>query len=344
MHRIAGALSKAGYNVLLIGRKHTNSYNLLRQTFDQKRLFCFFSKGPLFYAEYNIRLFLTLLFLRADIVCAIDLDTILPVYFATAIKHQKRVYDAHELFTEMKEIVTRPATQKIWLAIERFAVPKFRPGYTVNDFIAGELTKRYGVQYAVIRNLPYRKFAATAEPGRERFLLCQGAVNEGRSFETLIPAMKEVDARLVIIGTGNFFSQAKQLISLHALQHKIELRGDMIPDDLRLFTPKAYIGITLFEETGLNQYYSLANRFFDYIMAGIPQLCVNFPEYAAINKRWPAAYLLNATDAATIAGALNNLLADDVLYQNLRIHCLEARETLNWENEEQELLSFYKAL
>jgi hypothetical protein len=169
MHRIAGAMSRAGYDTLLIGRKHRSSYNLLRQSFDQKRLFCFFSKGPLFYAEYNIRLFFSLLFLRADIICAIDLDTILPVYLVTALKKQKRVYDAHELFTEMKEIVTRPQIQKIWLAIERFAVPKFSAGYTVNNFIAGELSKRYGIQYSVIRNLPYRKFAATADP-------CEGKV------------------------------------------------------------------------------------------------------------------------------------------------------------------------
>jgi hypothetical protein len=114
--------------------------------------------------------------------------------------------------------------------------------------------------------------------------------------------MKEVNARLMIIGGGNFFYQAKELIRLHALEHKIELRGDVMPDDLRLFTPRAYIGITLFEDTGLNQYYSLANRFFDYIMAGIPQLCVNFPEYAAINERFGVAYLVDDTDPATIAG------------------------------------------
>jgi glycosyltransferase involved in cell wall biosynthesis len=255
MDRISAAMARAGYEVLLIGRNRKDSLQLLPKSFRQKRLPCSFSSGFLFYAEYSIRLFFTLLFLEADIICAIDLDTILPVYLVTAIKQQKRVYDAHELFTEMKEVVTRPHIHKVWMAIERFAVPRFRNGYTVNDFIAGELLKRYGVHYAVTRNLPYRRLTEAADPNRERILICQGAVNEGRSFETLIPAMKDVNARLMIIGTGNFYKQAKELVRLHSLEDKVEFRGDLIPDELRICTPLAYIGITLFEKTGMNQYY-----------------------------------------------------------------------------------------
>ncbi|MCW3087981.1 MAG: glycosyltransferase family 4 protein, partial [Sediminibacterium sp.] len=168
--------------------------------------------------------------------------------------------------------------------------------------------------------------------------------NEGRCFETLIPAMKQVNARLVIIGSGNFFTQAKELIRAHGLENKIEMRGDIRPDELRLFTPLAYIGITLFEATGLNSYHSLANRFFDYIMAGIPQLCVNYPEYAALNEQFGVAYLVDETDAGSIAGALNRLLEDEVLHRQLRLNCLAAREILNWEKEEQRLIDFYKAL
>ena len=98
--------------------------------------------------------FFWLLFQKIDIVCAIDLDTILPCYFVSVLKKKKRVYDAHELFSEQKEIVTRPAIHKFWLAIEKFTVPKFKRGYTVNNFIAGELKRRYNVDYVVIRNLP----------------------------------------------------------------------------------------------------------------------------------------------------------------------------------------------
>jgi glycosyltransferase involved in cell wall biosynthesis len=156
--------------------------------------------------------------------------------------------------------------------------------------------------------------------------------------------MKDVNARLIICGKGNFFNQTQRLIWEHQLESRIELRGLVSPDELKQLTPTAYIGITLFEATGLNQYHSLANRFFDYMMAGIPQVCVNYPEYAAINQKYQIASLLNNTEPAAIAAALNNLLVDDVLYKELTANCLSAREILNWEEEKKALLNFYTHL
>ena len=343
MHRIAGTMALNGCDVLLVGRQLKQSSSVPDQIFSQKRIPCFFSKGFLFYAEYNLRLFWFLLFQKADLICAIDLDTILPVYFVTAIKHQKRVYDAHELFTEQKEVITRPMIHKIWLAVERFSVPKFINGYTVNDFIAAELQRRYGVKYAIVRNLPSLKELPEHLIKSEKWILYQGAVNEGRCFETLLPAMKEVNARLVIVGKGNFFEQTKELVKKNGLEVKVELKGYVSPTELAKLTPTAYIGLTLFESKGMNQYYSLANRFFDYCMAGIPQVCVDYPEYAAINEKYKFAYMIGDTEPATIAAALNNLLEDDVLYQELHQNCLKARQILNWHNEQQTLLNFYNS-
>lgn len=344
MQRIAGTLAGAGYEVVLTGRKLKESIPIKPEAYAQVRLDCFFSKGFLFYSEYNLRLFFFLLFSKADILCTIDLDTILPVYFASILRKQKRVYDAHEIFTEQKEILTRPFIHAIWLAIERFAVPKFKTGYTVNQSIVDELAKRYGVHYGLIRNLPRSYSLPLNADQQEKWLLYQGAVNEGRCFETLIPAMKEVNARLVICGKGNFYEQAKQLIKQYGLEGKIELKGSLSPAELVQLTPQAYAGITLFEREGMNQYYSLANRFFDYIMAGIPQLCVNYPEYAAINNEYGVASLIDNTKPETIAGALNNLLTDTVLYNTLRRQCLKAREIWNWEHEQQALLNIYNNL
>ena len=153
MIRICSSLVQAGYKVTLVGRKMKNSIPLNEKSFKQKRINCLFEKGKLFYTEYNIRLFFFLLFKKMDCIGAIDLDTILPCYFISRIKKTKRVYDAHELFCEMKEIVTRPVIYKVWKKIEQFTVPKFRAGYTVNQFIAAEFKKMYGVDYGVIRNI-----------------------------------------------------------------------------------------------------------------------------------------------------------------------------------------------
>lgn len=343
MIRICTTLANNGYEVLLVGRKLRSSIPLSVQPFKQKRIHCLFKKGKLFYAEYNFRLFFYLLSKNMDCICAIDLDTILPCYFISKIKKTKRVYDAHELFCEMKEIVTRPGIYKIWKKIERYTVPKFRNGYTVNKPIADEFNKMYGVDYEVIRNIAMLKDLQYVEK-KEKFILYQGAVNEGRCFESLIPAFKDINCKLIVCGDGNFMKQARQLIALHQLENKVILKGKMTPDELARITQQAYIGITLFDEKGLSNYYSLANRFFDYLHAGIPQLCVNFPVYKEINSDLPIAVLIDDTSQTNIAVQLNNLLANEVVYNDLQQNCLKLRQTLNWQQEEIKLIQFYRDL
>jgi glycosyltransferase involved in cell wall biosynthesis len=343
MIRICTSLVGAGYNVLLVGRKMSSSVPLTPQSFTQKRINCLFEKGKLFYAEYNIRLFFYLLFKKMDCIGAIDLDTILSCYFISKIKKVTQVYDAHELFCEMKEIVTRPAIYKIWKRIERFTVPKFTNGYTVNQPIADEFKKMYGVNYGVIRNIALLKDIAPVEK-KEKFILYQGAVNEGRSFETLIPAFKNIDCKLIICGDGNFMEQAKQLVANNGLQDKVIFKGKIKPEELTITTQQAYIGITLFENKGLSNYYSLGNRFFDYLHAGIPQLCVNYPLYKEINDEMPIAVLIDDLSPTNIAAQLNNLLVNEVLYNELQQNCLKQRQTLNWQQEEKTLIQFYKNL
>jgi glycosyltransferase involved in cell wall biosynthesis len=342
MHRIAGSLLTHGFAVLLVGRKKINSVPLSEKSFQQKRLVCFFQRGFLFYAEYNLKLFLFLLFTKADIVCAIDLDTILPCYFSSLLKKQKRVYDAHELFTEQAEVIRRPWVQKIWLWIERFAVPKFTFGYTVNEFIANVFHKKYGVKYTVIRNLP--AYFSLQPNSSEGYILYQGAVNEGRCFETLVPAMQAVNAVLWICGEGSFFEQTKLLIKQYKLEEKIILKGYVKPEELRMISCRALAGLTLFSLQGLNQYQSLGNRFFDYMMAGIPQICVNYPEYRKINDEYGFAYLIDEPDSVSIARGLNKILHDPVLYHELQQNALKARSVLNWEGEEPKLTGFYNQL
>lgn len=344
MHRIAGTLAAEGYSVLLVGRLLPDSIVLAEKPYSQKRLGCFFKKGFLFYTEYNLRLFFFLLFQKADILCAIDLDTILPVLFVSALKKQKRVYDAHEWFTEMKEVITRPFIHKIWLMIEKFAIPRFPKGYTVNNYIADTFLEKYGVQYAVVRNLPqYYNLPAVANKA-EKWIIYQGAVNEGRCFETLIPAMQWVDARLLIYGEGNLYASVRQLIKNYQLEEKILLKGKVSPDALRMITPQAYMGLTLFEAVGQNQIHSLSNRFFDYIMAGIPQVFVNYPEYASLNQLNAIGMPVTHTDPVNLAMVMNNLLGDSVLYHSLRTNCLMVRNHLNWEHEQTILIDFYQTL
>lgn len=297
----------------------------------------------LFYAEFNFRLFLWLLFNKADIFCAIDLDTILPCLFASKIRKTKRVYDAHELFTELKEVSTNPFSHRLWTSIENFAVPRYKHGYTVCQSIANELGKKHGVAYLVIRNLA-RYNPAPNDAERGEHLIYAGAVNEGRSFETLIPAMKDIPYPLYIYGDGNFMPQLKYLIREHKVEDKVLLKGMTAPEELAEAMKKAKIGVGLIEATGMNQYLALPNKLFDYIQAETPQLTMDYPEIKAVNKEYEVALLISNLNPKAISNALNLLMEDVVLYQTLKSNCKTAKEELNWEKEEQKLIDFYNSI
>lgn len=341
MKRICGSLAKNNYDVTLVGRRLKNSPPLKEEPYQQKRVRCWINKGKIFYAEYNLRLFFFLLFKKIDAICAIDLDTIVPCYLVSFLRRIPRVYDAHELFTGLKEVATRPMIKGMWTVVEKTLVPKFRRGYTVSESIAREFNRRYGVSYETIRNIPVLK-PFDKLPSADRFILYQGAVNEARGFEYLIPAMKMVNCKLVICGDGNFMDQLKELINENEVENKVELRGMLLPDELWTISQQATIGIAVPENIGMNQYLALPNKFFDYIHAGLPQVNVEFPEYKKINDQFGVAVLLNNIEPKTIADSINNLLADNVLLEQLKGSCIKAREVLNWQNEEKKLISFYQ--
>ena len=112
VHKVATSLCKNNYNILLIGRKLKKSSKIKERNYKCKRIKLIFNKGALFYAEYNFRLFWLLLFTKADILLANDLDTLLANFLCAKIKRKKLVYDSHEYFTEVPELINRKFTKK----------------------------------------------------------------------------------------------------------------------------------------------------------------------------------------------------------------------------------------
>lgn len=356
MQRICGSLARAGYEVTLVGRSTAASLPLDHQPFEQVRLNVSPQKGKRFYWAYNKALYK---YLQQQAkahqqpgathmaICAIDLDSIVPCLLISKKYQLPRLYDAHELFTELTEVKRRPWIAAIWKAIEAWCVPQFQNGYTVNQFIADEFSRRYKVKYAVVRNMPLPAGNTIVEtlPATlllpERFFLYQGAVNEGRAFDELIAAMKETTLPLVIAGDGNYMEQVKSLIAAHGVADKVILTGHLKPSVLRNLTQRAFAGITLFNNSGLNQYYSLANRFFDYVQAGKPQVCVRYPEYEHLNEQHEVAVLVNEVAPGEIAQAMNLLAKDAVLYERLAGQSIIAASVWNWTIEEKNMLQVW---
>ncbi len=346
MIRICTSLVQAGYEVQLVGRKRANSKALTPQAFQQKRLTCHFDKGKLFYLEYNIRLFFFLLFSRFDIVNSIDLDSILPGFFISKLKGKTCVYDAHEYFTEVPEVVTRPKIQRFWKAVEKLTVPRLKYCYTVGGSLAEMFTKEYKTPFAVVRNVPFKiNNPIKKETEGRKILLYQGALNEGRGLEHLIEAMQEIEgAELQLAGEGDLSQELRALVKEKGLEAKVTFLGFVLPKDLPTITARADIGLNLLENKGLSYYYSLANKAFDYIQGRKPSINMAFPEYQRINDEYGTFCLLNDLKTDTIATALKRLLTDEEYYLSLVNKCDVAADIFVWEKEEEVLLNVYKSV
>ena len=107
MLRICTTLAKEGYQIQLVGRKLKSSKPFDNPYFTAHRFRLLFNKGKLFYIEYNIRLFFWLLVQRFDIVCGIDLDTILPCYFAAILRGSNKARKKKKrcIFSRWKSLI-----------------------------------------------------------------------------------------------------------------------------------------------------------------------------------------------------------------------------------------------
>jgi len=344
MQRICRTLAKNGYQVTLIGRTLPDSLPLETEPFFQKRLRCHFKKGFVFYAEYNLRLFRHLLFARYDAVCSIDLDTLPAGCLATLLRRKQRVFDAHEYFTEVPEVKDRFFVKTVWEIAARTCLPFYRHAYTVGKGLSDIFQKKYNLHFEVVRNVPEIKTLPPTVHGKPYVLLYQGALNEGRGIETALEAMRYLpDVQLWLAGEGDLSQALREKTEALQLGEKVQFLGYVKPKDLPDLTAQAWLGINLLENRGLSYYYSLANKYFDYVQAGIPVITMDFPEYRALQSEWEVGILLTQLNAETLAAEINNLLNNNTLYENLQANCRKARQAWNWENEQIKLLEIWSA-
>lgn len=357
MHRICSSLQENGYEVTLVGRQLRDSKPLTAMPFGQHRLRCFFHKGKFFYIEYNIRLFFWLLFAKFDAVCSVDLDTILPGFYVARFKNKICVYDAHEYFTEVPEVVQRKLTKKIWEWVAKLTIPKIKYAYTVSHSLATALTERYDTSFKVVRNVPFsyqpvsdfelqeivKKYQLPAQH-RKTILLYQGALNEGRGIETLFAALPQLEnVELWLAGEGDLSAPLRQMAQTSLLMDKVRFLGFVPPYDLIRLTRLVDIGFNLLENKGLSYYYSLANKTFDYVQAGVPAVHMAFPEYVYLNGKHEISALVPDLVLSNVVPVIQRLIEDKAYYQKLVKNCAIAKSEWTWEAEEAALLAVYQA-
>jgi len=348
--KICDTLIELNFEVILVGRKLPNSQKLNRK-YKTKRFNLLFNKGALFYANYNLRLFFFLLFSKADVYWSNDLDTLLANYMASKWKKKKLIFDSHEYFTEVPELVNRPSVQRIWKRLEQRILPKLKNVLTVSQSIANLYQKEYGIKVKLLRNVPELQKTAfevenlsfdSAQDDNKKVIIYQGAINVNRGIEFMVKAMHFLDNHvLYLIGKGDVSDKIAQLIRTEKLETKVKMLGEIPYEKLYGYTIQADLGLSLEEDKGLNYRFALPNKLFNYIHAGVPVLVSNLPEMENLVNQYQVGETIATHEPQQIAKKIEELLNNKTLLTSYQENCKKAAQELNWEKEKQVISTLF---
>lgn len=342
LHKVCLSLQNNGFEPLLVGRRFADSAKVSR-SYATKRFRLWFNKGPLFYANYNIRLFFFLLFSKANTLVANDLDTLLANYLVAKIRCIKLVYDSHELFTEVPELINRPKVQAMWLTLEAWMLPKIKHAYTVSEGLQKWYHDKYGIEMKLIRNFPFNRSYTLKESSKQHILIYQGALNVGRGLEELISAMQFVEGhQLMLAGGGDLEEDLRQLVKKLHLSDKVIFLGRLPLEELEKYTTKAKLGFSIEKKLGLNYELALPNKVFDYIQAGVPFLYSDLKEVKQTLGDFEVGEELASYEAKALGDQIQQMLHSPN-YDKWVKNCRKAAKVFCWEGEEKKLLKIYNS-
>ncbi|MCC6721100.1 MAG: glycosyltransferase [Bacteroidia bacterium] len=345
MLRICTSLCKSNFEVEIVGRKLKNSFELDKKVYFQTRLKLFFNRGVLFYLELNIRFILYLFKVKPDIVYSVDADTAIAAIAYKKICKKKLIFDAHELFSEVPELEAKDLKKRIWKIVEKLVILNSELRITVSASIAKYYESLYKMKFDVIRNFPI-KIANNENidySETDKYILYQGALNKGRCIEQLLKISAHTQIKVKIAGEGDLSNELRIFAQKLKLNVDEIFLGKLKPEDLQKITRKAWLGFNMLENNSLSYYYSLSNKTFDYILAEIPQLMSDFPEYEAINNQFGFGITMQPKEEKMIE-VLSNLNENQNLYLSLKNNTKQISELFTWETEETELIKIVKNL
>ncbi len=350
--KVCTTLTNNGFDVLLIGRKLKESIPISRD-YQTTRMNLLFTKGVWFYAFFNLRLFFKLLFIKADVFHANDLDTLLANSWASKLRRKPLIYDSHEYFTGVPEIQDRPKVKKAWEKIEKSIFPKLKYIFTVNQSIAELYRAQYNIKVQVLRNVPksddLKKTKSRSDLGiplDKKIVLVQGTgINIDRGIEELLEAIAIMDNTILyIVGSGDVLHQLKERSKTQDLKNKVVFVGKLPYTEMMQYTFNADVGVTLDKDTNINYRFSLPNKIFDYIKAGLPILSSNLVELKKIINQYEIGAITMNHSPEEIKSSLIRIWEDENIFLQYKENTKKAAEELTWEQEVETLLEVYKNL
>lgn len=344
IQRVALTLAEEGHSIKVYSRRHKHLVAEFDSRIRLKYILALFKKGPLFYLTYNLKIFTKILFSRVDVIYANDLDTLLGCWMGSVFRLKPLIYDSHELFTEVPELLKRPIAKATWRIQETLFIKRAKSVVTVSEGVANELSRRYKVQPVIIRNLPIRKEIETFRE-KQPTLIYQGSLNIGRGLELAIDMMNYLTCyRLLIVGKGDIEVKLRKLMLDSNLFDRVQFLGQLPPERLRTITPTAWLGLSLEEDMGLNYRYALPNKLFDYIAAQVPVLVSDLPEMRRVVEEYGVGIVAKSRDPRELADQVANLFEEKKKMDSIAANLKKASAVLCWQNESPKLVDVINSL
>jgi glycosyltransferase involved in cell wall biosynthesis len=348
--KMAETVSSLNSEITIVGRKRGDCCKEDSVPFKTKRFRMLFNKGFLFYKFFNLRLFFFLLFNKCDLLVANDLDTLLPNYLVSKIKRLPLVYDSHEYFTEVPELQNRPFVKWVWKSIEKMIFPRLKFVMTVSEPIANQYEEIYRVAPLVIRNVSRNADYITPFSRKELgvasddlLLITQGTgINIDKGVEELIEAVNTIKGvSVLIVGSGDVLDQLKSQVKKFGIRNRIKFIPTVPWETLIRYTKVADAGLCLEKDTNLNYRYSLPNKLFNYIAAGIPVIANDLPETGKIIREHNIGVIIDRVTPLSISEAISELQGNSERLTELRKNAVKASLKINWDIESKKVTDLY---
>ena len=214
------------------------------------------------------------------------------------------------------------------------------------------LTTKNGTLYLVVRNIPnytpIEQLKTRAElnlPLDKKIVLLQGAgINVDRGSEELVETFRYLDDSylLLIIGSGDVIHQLKENVAIFQIQHKVKFIDKIPASELLHFTANASLGVTIDKDSNMNYHFSLPNKVFDYMHAGIPNFASKLPEIENIINNYHIGIFIEDHEPQHIAEKIMGFLTSKD-YEVCKNNTQVAAKENNWQTEKQYLINLINA-
>lgn len=276
------------------------------------------------YVLHERRLARVLVALRPDVLHAHDSNALVPVASAARRLGIEFVYDAHDLWLGRprrgRSRAYFAASQRLYASIERRLVPRAAATITVSQPIADHLRRRYRLRRVeLVANYPElvsdeRRLDLRDLTGVDPTLpivLYLGGLMAGRGLEQLVDAVALLpDVQLVMLGDGALAQPLRERAATLGIGGRVHLLPPVPLDDVIAWSRSANVGVSPIVPSCLNYRYSLPNKLFQYMAAGIPVVASDFPQVRDVVMGSGCGLVADATRPGELADAIASVLAD----------------------------------